>query len=387
MDKKIRILFPYVEAGTGHIMPMRAFVSKFKEKYGHEFEIVESNFFKEKNDKDLIKYETMLCNKVKTFATFPILGNIATFLDKVLPIKLVSWYVIEHRHKKALAKGIKQMEEYNADVIFSTHWVTNYYASKLKKKPYRILYCPDCEFCHIFQYDSDLSIIGNSLGYQKALKHKKRFNHDNLKQSTFLIRNEAFDIPLDKYQNRIDLGLPKDNFTICFMEGGYGIGKMECLCKYLVKENKPITIIAACGKNEKLYDRFKNLNVNFNVIFVPLPMTDDILKYIAACDLFVGKGGNSIAEPTFFGHASIVSTLSTGIEKKIASFYANVVGSAIICQNPRKILKLIHQFIENPSLLEKYEHNALLDHDRYGTEPCVNLVYNEVKKWEVSRNA
>lgn len=30
MSRKLRILFPYVEAGTGHIMPMKAFVFEFR---------------------------------------------------------------------------------------------------------------------------------------------------------------------------------------------------------------------------------------------------------------------------------------------------------------------------------------------------------------------
>ena len=91
------------------------------------------------------------------------------------------------------------------------------------------------------------------------------------------------------------------------MEGGYGIGKMEALCNILVKEERKLTIIAACGKNEELYNKFCNLKVNENITFIPLPMTEKVLNYIASCDLFIGKGGNSIAEPTFFGHASIIS--------------------------------------------------------------------------------
>ena len=166
------------------------------------------------------------------------------------------------------------------------------------------------------------------------------------------------------------------------MEGGYGIGKMEALCNILVKEERKLTIIAACGKNEELYNKFCNLKVNENITFIPLPMTEKVLNYIASCDLFIGKGGNSIAEPTFFGHASIISTLSTGIEKTIARYYEKVVGSAIICTNVKKIIKYIHMFSENPELLKKYEMNALKDHKRYGAEPCVNLVYEEIKKWE-----
>ena len=35
MAKELRILFPYVEAGIGHIMPMKAFVNEFSKKYAH----------------------------------------------------------------------------------------------------------------------------------------------------------------------------------------------------------------------------------------------------------------------------------------------------------------------------------------------------------------
>lgn len=387
MSKKLRILFPYVEAGTGHIMPMKAFVFEFRKKYGNEFDIIETDFFKEKNDKELMSYEEWFCNKVRKFAASPIKGRISTIIDRLLPIKLVSWYMMKFSHKNVYYKAIEQMESYHADIVFSTHWATNYYARKCHNKPYSIIYCPDCDFCHAFSYDSDLAIIGNKQGYDKALKKKYRFNKDNLKLSTFLIRNEVFSISLDKYLNRQSLGLPKDNFTICFMEGGYGIGKMEALCNILVKEERKLTIIAACGKNEELYNKFCNLKVNENITFIPLPMTEKVLNYIASCDLFIGKGGNSIAEPTFFGHASIISTLSTGIEKTIARYYEKVVGSAIICTNVKKIIKYIHMFSENPELLKKYEMNALKDHKRYGAEPCVNLVYEEIKKWEAHQNA
>ena len=92
MSRKLRILFPYVEAGTGHIMPMKAFVFEFRKKYGNEFDIIETDFFKEKNDKELMSYEEWFCNKVRKFAASPIKGRISTIIDRLLPIKLVSWY-------------------------------------------------------------------------------------------------------------------------------------------------------------------------------------------------------------------------------------------------------------------------------------------------------
>lgn len=380
MKKKLRILFPYVEAGLGHIIPMKAFVSEFKKKHSDEFEIIESDFYREDNDQDLIKYEAWFCNHVKLFAIFPFIGNIITFLDYIIPINIASNFVMRTFHRKAYKKSLKKMEDFHADIVFSTHWATNYYAHKIKKCPYTILYCPDCELINAFSYPSDLTLISTEVGYKKGLKKKHRFNEDNLKMTKFLIRNRAFEIPYDKYENRKNLNLPMDNFTIMFMDGGYGIGKMEYLCKKLVNDKRNITIIAACGRNKKLYEKFINLKANKNVNFVVLNLNDDVLPYIAACDLFVGKGGNSIAEPTFFSHPSIISTLSTGIEKRIARFYQDDVGSSIICTKKKKILKLIGAFIDDSSLLKPYEEKAYLDHNRYGSKECVEIVYNQIKK-------
>lgn len=380
MVKKLRILFPYVEAGLGHIIPMKAFVSEFKKEHSDEFEIIESEFYQDEHDSDLMRFESWLCNNVKVFSTFPFFGRVVTLIDYIFPINVVSNFVMQFCHRKAYKKALKKMEKFHADIVFSTHWATNYYANKINNRPYTILYCPDCELVHAFSYSSNLTLISTEVGYKKGLKMKRRFNNDNLKLTKFLIRNRAFEIPYDKYENRKNLNLPIDNFTIMFMEGGYGIGKMEFLCKQLVKDNRNITLIAACGKNEKLYDKFKTLKVNSNVTFVPLKLIEDILPYVASCDLFIGKGGNSIAEPTFFAHPSIISTLSTGIEKKIARFYQDDVGSSIICTKKKKLLKLINKFIDEPSLLKPYEKNAYLDHDRYGAKECVEVVYEQIKK-------
>ena len=38
--RKIRVLFPEVEAGLGHIMPMRAVAEIFEKKYGDKVDVV-----------------------------------------------------------------------------------------------------------------------------------------------------------------------------------------------------------------------------------------------------------------------------------------------------------------------------------------------------------
>ena len=54
----------------------------------------------------------------------------------------------------------------------------------------------------------------------------------------------------------------------------------------------------------------------------------------------------------------------------------------LVCSNSLK-----SDLLTNACGLLKYEMNALKDHKRYGAEPCVNLVYEEIKKWEAHQNA
>ena len=62
---KIRVLFPFVEAGLGHIMPMKSIVETFGKKYGDKVEVIASEFYTETGDSHLIRYEKMLARQVR----------------------------------------------------------------------------------------------------------------------------------------------------------------------------------------------------------------------------------------------------------------------------------------------------------------------------------
>ena len=55
--QKPRVVFPFVEAGFGHIMAERSIADAFEKKYGEYFEVVRSDFFKESGSKPMQKYE------------------------------------------------------------------------------------------------------------------------------------------------------------------------------------------------------------------------------------------------------------------------------------------------------------------------------------------
>ena len=135
--KKIRVLFPFVEAGLGHIMPMRAIIETFSEKYGDRVEVVASEFFTETGDSHLAKYEQTLSNQVRTYNRVPAIGHCATLSCEFFGTALSSFCSMRVIGPVAASRGIEHMRELKPDVVFSTHWATNYYAEKLKENKRR----------------------------------------------------------------------------------------------------------------------------------------------------------------------------------------------------------------------------------------------------------
>ena len=374
--RKIRVLFPYVEAGFGHIMPMRSIEDTFRKKYGDRVEVISSDFFNETGDRSLIRYERMMSSQVKMYNRFPVFGHFMTFADEMSGPAVSSFFTVRF-FRKAYRKGVEHMQELSADVIFSTHWATNYYARHLKEKPMTVMYCPDAELNQLFSYPSDLTMISMPFGYKKALE-TKRFDTDNLKYVPFLIRNEAFEISSDKREIRKKLGLPEDNFTVILAEGGYGIGKIKEICKRLISEHIPLTVIAVCGKNEKLLEYFGSLVPTKEVTFVPLGFTERILEYQAASDIFCGKSGNILAEPTFFGNPTIITNCTSLIEKKIARHYIETVGCAFIEFSPKKTVETIMEFAADPARMLTYKKAALDYHGNFGSEAAAELLWKAI---------
>lgn len=373
--KKIRVLFPYIEAGFGHIMPMQAIDQKFREKYGDRVEVISSRFLSETGDKHMKRYERMISNQVRTYNRCPPIGYFATFMCEVWGSTLSSLGAIRLIAPIAFKHSVEHMRELSPNLVFSTHWASNYYAEHLKDdKPITVMYCPDAELNKLFEYHADLNMISMPYGYEQALR-KRKYTTQNMRLVPFLIRNAAFEITDDKRQLRRKLGLPEDNFTVLLAEGGYGIGKMAELTELLLKEHLPLTVIPVCGTNKALYEKLKKLPSSREVTYRPYAFADNMLELQAAADIFCGKSGNILAEPTFFGNPSIITHFANLIEKKIGRHYLRVVGSAIKEFSVEKAVALIRSFAKDRSLMEPYRRAARAYHENFGAEKAADLLW------------
>ncbi len=374
---KIRVLFPYVEAGFGHIMPMRALEQTFRKKYGDKVEVISSEFYTETGDKHLAKYEQALARQVRMYNRAPFVGYVATGSCEFFGSTLSSFASMRFIGPVACSRGIKHMRELAPDVVINTHWAPHYYAKRIKPEPLTIMYCPDAQLNKLFEYQSDMVLISMPKGYEKAIS-KRRFNEDNLKLVPFLIRNEAFDITEDKKTLRRRLGLPEGNFTVLLVEGAYGIGKIEEMTKLLIKERLPITVISVCGKNKKLFERMQGFKAADEVTFRPYSFAENMLELHAASDVFCGKSGNMLAEATFYGNPSVVTHFANLIERNIADHYINTVGCAIKQFSVKKAAELIRSFAQDETLLEPYRQAARGYRTHFGSEEAADVIWERI---------
>ena len=201
----------------------------------------------------------------------------------------------------------------------------------------------------------------------------------NITAIDFPIRNEALAFYGKKKELRAELGLSNDEFVVTMSDGGYGLANMEATIYKLLETDARLTVFALCGTNERLFERLSEIKETGSIKLIPISFTNDVLKYIAAADLFCGKSGaNSMAEPAFFGVPIIVTRSITYIERKIKKYYVKEIGGAISKPFPKRAARKIAYFAENPEALEPYHQGLEKVCGKAGTDAVADILYDRV---------
>lgn len=376
--KKPRVLFPYVEAGMGHIAPMRAIADKFKEMYGDKVECVECKFFGDSGYKKLVAFEKKMCKTVVDTNRDHALGFAMTFTMLLFGNRIATWASSCLLNAGTKKPAIAHMEELAPDMVVSTHWSTNYFAGNSPCAPLTVLYCPDAYTYPLFNYPSNILLLPTEAGYRHALKRwKRRFNPDNIKHVPALIRGEAYEISADKRTLRENLGLDPDKFTVVLAEGGYGIGQMKKICNHVLKRDLNVNLVAVCGKNKKLYEQMKGWTSGKNCSFHPVGFTDRMLEYLACADIFGGKSGaNVLFEACYFGVPQIVTNSATHIEKFNCRYFVEDIKTALKIFNAKKVADKIEEFAAAPEKLAPLKRAAEAQRENYGAEKSAKLIFD-----------
>lgn len=379
--EKPRIVFPFVEAGFGHIMAERSICDAFERKYGEYFEVVRSDFYTESGNEKMIAFEKMLCEQVRMFNKCRLYGYFTVWGMNFVGTKTASEFVMKRMAKGAYEESVKHLESLRPDAVVSTHWATNYYAEHLPNKPFTATFVPDAHVNAMFRYPCDLTMISVEEGYARALKRKRRYTTDNLRLTTFAIRQEAFSIERDKHALRQRLG-HDDKFTVYLTEGGYGVGLTEKLCAMLLEADLPITVIAVCGKNPEMHARLQKLKAEKgkgNTSFYPYGFCNNALELIASSDLYLGKSGSGLLEPAFFGVPIIVTHSANDIERLIADYYVRRLKNAKRIFRAKKCLRFIEKAYCGGEEYARLQQGGC-DISRFGGEGIADILFEKLNE-------
>ncbi len=384
--KKARVLFPAVEAGMGHIVPMESVRKVFEEKYGDRVEVVGTSFYKDAKSEAMHKLERLFVSTVNTQNRVRGYGKLSCLVMSIFGhISLKA--IMESFVRESYPDGLKRMTELDADLVFSTHWATAYYAARIDKKPISVQYCPDTRIDVLWDTGADLTFCPSKAAIERA-RSKTAFEGVNFEYSPFVIRSSAFDVVRDKETLRSELGLWRDCPTITLADGGYGAGRLGKTVLELLKSERKLNIVAICGKNVKLHAKLGKAHVPENINFRNLSFTNDMIKYIAASDLFMGKSGaSSMAEPRFFGVPMIVTMFATPIERDNARFYIEEVGCAEKHFNVKKAVARAFELLDNPDEYDRLRSNALKESESNGAEYVADMLFEILtKNFETDEN-
>ena len=150
--------------------------------------------------------------------------------------------------------------------------------------------------------------------------------------------------------------------TILLSAGGFGVGPVELVMQSLVKMRTRVQVVAICGRNEDLKNRFHKFSAGLgndcNVRIVPIGYTTEIDEYMSASDLMLGKpGGLTTSEALAKALPFVIINPIKGQEERNADHLLEE-GVAIRCNNLPVLAYKIDNLLGDPVRLNSMRANA-----------------------------
>ncbi len=390
---KKRILLTYMESGMGHITSIKSISDALIKLNDGSFELIDSYIMQEDKNPTLIKFnnfiihQTQQTNKIKGYGAF---------VFTILEILGKQKFMVGIHHtlfRKALNEALKSIDKYKPDVIVSTHYFMTLCAIEYKKRYNKncivVTYNPDNNIHTWWDNRDGLFIVNNPEAYKEAIE-RRHFNPDEVKQVYFTARDEIISAHQDKKLYRQKHNIPQDKFCVIIADGAYARAKSKDVCNELLKTDLPITIIMLAGKNEKVYNYFKEKEPHTrpNITLITSGFTTEAYELYCASDVFITKAGpNAILDSVFMNTPIIVDYYAHPIEKATTKLFVDKFKCGLAIYKPKKIRKKIEEFIKNPELLTPYIENCKkIDKNQNGAENVAKYIIEEIRKSDEKGN-
>lgn len=380
--KKLKVVFTFVEAGMGHIVPATGIADAFEKKYGNKFEVVRWKIFSGSENPIIKKYSEDIIAWVK-MASKNKLGAFEEKLSYLVGSKF-TLKVLDAKFKKAKAASIEEITQMEPALICSTYYSPSHFSIHARQAgkidPIIATYTPDPVVYPSWDRGTDIFFVNNDAAARCALKYG--FKEEQLFQVPFILRKEIESTTKDKREARRELGLAEDKFTVLMASGAYGTAKDKKVIDSILKEDLDINFVVVCGKNEELYKYCEQRSKEQRkTAFHYVGFTNKMFLYNSSANLMIGKSGaNAMMESFYFDVPFIATSAANLLEQYICKYYIKEKNCGEKIFSPKKVGKRIAEIVKEPSILEKYRTNLKGYQDSTGAEKVADKLYLMLKE-------
>lgn len=359
--QKKRVLVTYVEAGFGHITTANSIADAIEALHDPNIEVIRKYTFKD--DPTLHKIEQRFVKDVKWANTFPLHNYIQMAATHIFGIHNSLPFVVSTFYRRARKIYLEQLAAIKPDIIIDTHYLTSFLATQYRDlmDPHVkvVTYDPDNSVHNWWNIRVDKFIVNCRLAFHDALEHD--FTRQQLMIVPFVTRKEIMEVSESKAFYRDKYGLPQDRFTVMVAAGGYGRSGMSRIVLALMNVKHPITVIAICGTNKRLFNRLQKLKakVALRIDLRPYEFVPNVYELNRAADVLLTKGGpNAMLDSVLMGVPVGVFYYASPIEYQSMHLFTSILNCGRHFKTAHKIVKWINECVTNPAILDIYKEAA-----------------------------
>ena len=359
--QKKRVLVTYVEAGFGHITTANSIADAIEALHDPNIEVIRKYTFKD--DPTLHKIEKSFVRDVKWANTFPWHNYIQMAATHIGGVHDSLPFVVSTFYRRARKIYLEQLAAIKPDIIIDTHYLTSFLATQYRDlmDPHVkvVTYDPDNSVHNWWNIRVDKFIVNCRLAFHDALEHD--FTRQQLMIVPFVTRKEIMEVSESKAFYRDKYGLPQDRFTVMVAAGGYGRSGMSRIVLALMNVKHPITVIAICGTNKRLFNRLQKLKakVALRIDLRPYEFVPNVYELNRAADVLLTKGGpNAMLDSVLMGVPVGVFYYASPIEYQSMHLFTSILNCGRHFKTAHKIVKWINECVTNPAILDIYKEAA-----------------------------
>jgi len=171
--------------------------------------------------------------------------------------------------------------------------------------------------------------------------------------------NPVFQLPINREQERLRLGLNPEKPVLLLSAGAFGIGPTEFMVERMFNLNSDAQTVVICGRNEELKYRITQLVEGRSSRFKILGYSEEMHKLMKMSDIFIGKpGGMTTSEAIACGLPMCIVSPIPGQEERNSDHLLEE-GIAVKCNDLTTLPFKLERLLENPDRLVQMKANAL----------------------------